>query len=97
LTNVHLVRGLFEATAPAVLAQSPGIALTHIDCDIYSSIEYAYAAVKPHLLSGSYIVFDDATESGCIGATEAVEKFAIQGDGKLSEQIYPHFVFRHWR
>ena len=45
-------------------------------------------------LGGGYVVFDDATVSSCIGATEAVEDLLIRRDGLNSEQIYPHFVFR---
>jgi hypothetical protein len=46
------------------------------------------------MVPGGYMVFDDATYSSCLGATEAVETLAIRRDGLNSEQIYPHFVFR---
>lgn len=95
LNNLHLVKGLFQDTAPTLLPQIGPIALAHIDCDIYSAVKYSYEVSKPHMLPMGYYVFDDATTSSCIGATEAVEAFVIQRDGLLSEQIYPHFVFRH--
>ena len=95
LANVHLIKGMFSDTVPSVFTQVNGIALAHIDCDNYEPVCYAYNVVKPHLVSGAYIVFDDATESGCLGATEAVETLVINRDGRLSEQIYPHFVFRN--
>jgi len=50
--------------------------------------------VKPAMASGGYLVFDDATTSSCIGATEAVENLLIRRDALSSEQIYPHYVFR---
>lgn len=95
LDNLHLVKGLFQDTAPTLLPKVGPIALAHIDCDIYSAVKYAYDVSKPHMVPMGYYVFDDATVSSCIGATEAVEAFVIQRDGLLSEQIYPHFVFRH--
>jgi hypothetical protein len=95
LDNLEFVPGLFQETAESTLRSSQGIALVHIDCDLKSAVEYAYTVVKPHLVKGAYIVFDDANASSCIGATEAVEETVIQKDGLLSEQIFPHFVFRH--
>jgi hypothetical protein len=94
LGNLHLVRGLFAEVAPRILRQAGTIALVHIDCDIHDSVAYAYDACKPHIVEHGYIVLDDSTASSCIGATEAVEKLVIARDGLVSEQIYPHHVFR---
>jgi hypothetical protein len=46
------------------------------------------------MVDGGYIIFDDATTSTCIGATEVVEDLIIRRDGLNSEQAWPHFVFR---
>lgn len=94
LENIEFVKGLFENTAGKVLSEAKNIALAHIDCDIYSAVGYSYDVVKKHIVNGGYVVFDDATEPSCLGATEAVEKLVIQKDGLNSEQIYPHYVFR---
>ena len=94
LVNIEFCQGLFEDTAADVLAQAGQIALAHIDCDIRSAVAYSYDVVKPYMVAGGYIVFDDATVSSCLGATRAVEELVIQRDGLVSEQIYPHFVFR---
>ena len=94
LRNIRLVQGLFHDTAVRALAEAGPIALAHIDCDIKSACAYTRKAVGPHLVEGGYIVFDDATYSSCIGATEAVEEM-VQETGVFSEQIWPHFVFRH--
>jgi predicted O-methyltransferase YrrM len=94
LNNIEFVKGLFEETAGSVLEKAHRIALAHIDCDILSSVKFAYETVKPYMCHGGYLVFDDANTSSCIGATEAVEDFVIRRDGMNSEQIYPHFVFR---
>lgn len=94
LSNLHLVKGLFEDTAPGVLAQSGPIALAHVDCDIKSAVAYSYEITKPAMVEGGYWVFDDATYSSCIGATEVVEELVIRRDGRNSEQIFPQYVFR---
>lgn len=94
LHNLEFVQGLFQETAPAVLSRAKSIALAHIDCDIYSSVAYSYEIVKAHMAVGGYLVFDDATVSSCLGATEVVESMLIRRDGLNSEQIFPQFVFR---
>lgn len=94
LTNLHLVRGLFQDTAPRTLPRIGRIRLVHIDCDIREAVAYSYDASKPYLVSGAYIVLDDALFSSCLGATEAVEDILIRRDGLNSEQIFPHYVFR---
>jgi predicted O-methyltransferase YrrM len=94
LKNLELHKGLFEDTAIDSLKEAKHIRLAHIDCDIYPSVDYSYEAVKPYMVDGGYMVFDDATVSSCLGATEVVEDKVIRADGLNSEQIYPHFVFR---
>lgn len=94
LTNILFYEGLFEDTTKQALLDAGAISLAHIDCDIRSACIYSYEAVMPTMVSGGYVVFDDATVSSCIGATEVVEEYAIRRDGLSSEQIYPHFVFR---
>lgn len=97
LDNLEFAKGYFEDTAAGVLERAGSIALAHIDCDILPSVRYSYEAVKPHMADGGYLVFDDATVSSCIGATEVVEDLLIRRDGLHSEQIFPHFVFRSFR
>lgn len=94
LDNLVLVKGFFENTNDAVMAQAGRISLAHIDCDIAPAVKYSYEGVRPFMVDGGYIVFDDATVSSCIGATEVVEDLLIRRDGLNSEQIWPHFVFR---
>jgi predicted O-methyltransferase YrrM len=94
IDNVTLVKGRFDETTEALKAGHAPFTLAHIDCDIHAAVTYAYDAIKPAMAPGGYIIFDDATTSSCLGATEAVEQLAIRRDGLSSEQIYPHFVFR---
>jgi hypothetical protein len=94
LDNLEFVKGLFQDTAEGVLKRSNGIALSHIDCDIYTGVIYSYEITTPYMTRGGYIALDDACYSSCLGATEAVEEYFIRRDGLHAEQIYPHFVFR---
>ncbi|MGH0034629.1 MAG: TylF/MycF/NovP-related O-methyltransferase [Myxococcota bacterium] len=94
LSNLKFRKGLFQDTAKPALEDLGSVALAHIDCDIYSAVAYSYEVVRPAMVPGGYLVFDDATVSTCIGATEAVEELVIRRDGLSAEQIYPHFVFR---
>ncbi len=94
LDNLILVKGLFENTHNDVMRSAGKISLAHIDCDIAPAVKYAYEGVRPFMVNGGYMVFDDATVSSCIGATEVVEDLLIRRDGFNSEQIWPHFVFR---
>lgn len=100
IRNLEFVRGLFDETAPTLLPKVANVRLAHIDCDIYSAVAYSYEVVKPYMVPGGYLVFDDAVYSSCLGATEAVEELVIRRDGLNSEQIFPQFVFRSptdWR
>ena len=95
LDNLHLVQGRFEDTAVSALQQIGKLSLVHIDCDIYSGVQTAYDACKPHLVPGGYVVLDDPLTASCLGAFEAVEELLIQRDGLHAEQAYPHMVFRY--
>jgi predicted O-methyltransferase YrrM len=93
LTNLVVIKGLFQDTFPAIARTKPRFGLAHIDCDIYSGVKYAQKAVWPLMSSGGYVVYDDADTPSCIGATEAVEQLVMER--KLhSEQVWPHWVFR---
>ena len=96
LDNLTFVKGYFEDTNERVMAEAGAISLAHIDCDIAPAVKFSYEGVKPYMVEGGYLVFDDATVSSCIGATEVVEDLLIRRDGLNSEQIWPHFVFRNF-
>jgi len=94
LDNLVLVKGLFEDSLKKPEMQNLHFRYAHIDCDIESACDVSYAYVRDKMVKGGYIIFDDATVSSCIGATSFVETTLIQKEKKLSEQIWPHFVFR---
>lgn len=95
LDNIHLVQGRFEETAAEALKAAKRVALVHVDCDIESAVGFAYDAVKPYMVSGGYIVFDDPLFSTCLGALQAVEDRVVRRDGLSAEQAYPHLVYRY--
>lgn len=94
LDNIEFVKGRFEDTFDSIADRVGPLSLVHIDCDIRSAVAYSYERTKALMVKGGYWVFDDALASTCIGATEAIEEILIQRDQLLSEQIYPHYVFR---
>jgi hypothetical protein len=94
VSNLEFIQGLFQETGPSALGKVGSIVLAHIDCDIYSAVAFSYDLVKNYMVPGGYMVFDDATTSSCLGATEAVEELVIRRDALHSEQIFPQFVFR---
>lgn len=95
LTNLVFVKGRFEETALPLLQKSKKIVLAHIDCDLYESTKYAIDVTLPHLHpNGGYLVFDDALQSTCLGALQAIEGM-IQEYHLRAEQSFPHLVYRY--
>ncbi len=93
LNNIVFIKGLVEDTFPTQIDNSIKFGLAHIDLDIYPAIRHCQKYVYRFMTLGGYVVYDDATVSSCIGATQAVEEFIAETNSR-SEQIYPHFVFR---
>lgn len=63
-----VVKGVFPESAVAM----PPIAFVHLDCDQYRSIKESVAYLKPLMMTGGVIWFDDY---GCLpGATKAVDE-----------------------
>ena len=58
--NVTLHKGWFEDTLPAFLAgEAAGVALLHVDCDLYTSTHTVLDLLKPRVTPGTVIVFDE--------------------------------------
>ena len=90
LQNLVIVKGFFDETFPSL---SDRYGLCHIDCDIIDGVRYSQRAVWPHMVPGGYVIYDDANAPSCIGATQAMEEMIIERQ-ILSEQAWPHIVFR---
>lgn len=60
IPNVSVIAGWFSDTLPAVDFGAFGhIGLVHVDCDLYDSTRVALEYIGPHLLPGTYVVFDE--------------------------------------
>lgn len=93
--HLRLVKGLFDATLPGVLAEGHRPGLLHIDCDIYEPIHYVIRACAPQMPVGSYVVFDDPLHGSCLGAFDAVQELMVRELDLTAEQAYPHLVYRY--
>lgn len=60
-SNVQLVEGLFESTIPSFLSdhRNAHISLVHVDCDLYSSTKTILEILRPRLIVGTVLVFDE--------------------------------------
>lgn len=55
-----IVEGLFQDVLPGFLAKHPGqLAIAHIDSDLYSSAIYVLDQLRPRMVKGTVIVFDE--------------------------------------
>ena len=93
LTNLVLVKGLFEETLPKLLPTMKKVVLTHIDCDVDASTRYAILAIEKQMDDQGYMIVDDVASPSCLGVMQAVEE-TLQKRGFHAEQAYPHFVYR---
>jgi hypothetical protein len=60
LDNVRLVKGWFDETLPAFLSTHEGaVRFVHIDSDIYSSAVTVLNHLRPRLVKGTVILFDE--------------------------------------
>lgn len=58
--NVELIVGWFDRTLPKFLDEHPGAAsLIHIDCDLYSSTQTVLTQLRPRIVPGTIILFDE--------------------------------------
>lgn len=93
LTNLVLVKGLFEETLPKLLPTMKKVVLAHIDCDVDASTRYAILAIEKQMDAQGYMIVDDVAAPSCLGVLQAVEE-TLQKRGFHAEQAYPHFVYR---
>ena len=94
LDNLVLIKGLFQDAVRQIPAEERRFCISHIDCDIYTSVRFSIAFTKEHVVPGAYIIFDDLLVSTCLGALKSVEQDLVQKEGLFAEQAYPHLVYR---
>lgn len=94
LDNLILIKGLFQDGVRQIPAEERRFYISHVDCDIYTSVKFSISFTKEHAVPGAYIIFDDPLTSNCLGALKPVEEDLVQREGLFAEQVYPHLVYR---
>lgn len=58
--GAKVITGMFQDVLPGFLAEHPGqLAVAHIDSDLYSSASYVLQQLRPRMVKGTVIVFDE--------------------------------------
>lgn len=58
--NVQLIQGLFDQTLPTFLGEhSEPALLLHLDADLYSSTKYVLEQMRPRIVAGTILIFDE--------------------------------------
>jgi hypothetical protein len=94
VSNLELVKGLFDESIPKALPSIGPLRLSHIDCDLFDAVVVSYEGSKASLVPGGYIVFDDPLVSSCLGGIRSDREPVIRRDGLYAEQVFPHLVYR---
>lgn len=81
LDNVTLIQGVYPKSD---IVRPEGIALAHVDVDLYQSTYEALCHIAPVMLKGGRIYCDDSFVDTCEGATLALCRFCGE------RNIVPH-------
>ena len=84
LDNVKLIKGLFSESFLSL--KDKKFCFAYIDADLYLSIKQCIDFLKPRMVKGGVIMFDDYNSPTCGGANKAVE----EGLGKENLFIFPN-------
>lgn len=71
--NITLVQGWFADTLANY--SGDGIALLHLDVDLYQSYKETLASLYPKVVKGGVIVFDEYRDPLWVGATRAIDEW----------------------
>ena len=83
--NVRLVRGLFPDSAKSVDEQ---FCFVHLDFDLEKSTEDAIDWLRPRMVAGGLIVFDDRHWQNCLGVDKAIERAGLRVVESVANQCY---------
>jgi hypothetical protein len=81
--RIRLVKGWFDKTLPRY---EGGIALLHLDCDLYESYKLALETLYDKVQPGGVIMFDEYGDTRWPGATKAIDEFFSD----KPETVRPH-------
>ena len=73
VSNLRIKEGFFQDTVPHY--QGAGIALLHLDVDLYESYEVCLRHLFPKVVEGGVVVFDEYNEANWPGATQAINEY----------------------
>ena len=96
IRRFHLIKGDASETAPAWIEANPHvvISLAILDMDVYKPTRDVLEAIKPRLVKGSILVFDELNCPHFPGETIAVlEAFGLNG---LALRRHPHQPYCSW-
>lgn len=80
--NVHLVKGLFNDTLPAFLAEHPGpAAFINIDCDLYTGAIEVLRDLRSRMIPGTILHFHEIDQVGVSQELKALNSF-LQHEGR---------------
>ena len=84
LRRFDLVKGDITKTLPEYLGKNPHtiLALCYMDLDLYEPTRAVLQAIKPHLVRGSVLVFDEVLSPDYPGETAAINE--VFGLGRIS-------------
>lgn len=71
--NVNIIKGWYEKTIPDFADNIDKIAVLHLDCDFYESVNICLENLFDKIQSGGFLVIDDYGR--WIGCKKAIDKF----------------------
>ncbi len=89
--NVKLIKGFFKDTLPKFLKKSKkNISFLHVDCDTYESTIEALNILKPRLVAGTVILFDEYMNyiGWKYGEFKAWQKFIKKNNIKYKYEMF---------
>ena len=96
IKRFHLIKGDASATVPAWIDANPHviISLAILDMDVYQPTRDVLEAIKPRLVKGSIVVFDEMNCPHFPGETMAAME--VFGLGNLALRRHPHQPYCSW-
>jgi len=92
LDNDHIIKGFYsDSLTKELQARMPKVGMVHIDVDLYSSTMEVLEFIKPLLVVGTVLIFDDwycFPPGSNKGETRAVKEFSAAN---------PSFQLEEWK